>query len=586
MIKMKGFSLLFVVGFLLQAVAPGQARAEGDCKIMEDLGSKPAVATTDGQIKNTRTELNALSKEREETEHQLFRESIVDLFMDRKVIRIDLSEEKKNELVSRLNELEKRRKTLEEKMEKLESDAHTQSIQILKEALSDPEKRAIITGFLNVGELQSLEPKKTVCLLLGNNISAPTAEEAQQYAHLARRLVERGYNILFDADSSAAPIIAKAIPNRALGITADPGGKKLDGANVLTIPDPYMRLVAFRHAKHRIVTPDSITGTALRIDNQSTLILDVNDRSSGALVGWRAVLDKKNINLGVHYEQKLYRYRRAEDIMEAQKDYGQPVLPYVIKQKPVSFQIELEKLNTKWSRKTARQLTRVIEGRKRLGRGGGAVVYGSNKNILKLAEKTYDVVRPLAEMGIGITTGGSAGVMLPANMAAFDAGAQSIGIPVVGEGGLTGEHFVPTDLHTLTIPAAGYDDRLPLLSHNRPLVIMMPGGSGTMQELAVTLLSWSPQAGPKIILVDPEYYKILHSWLRAASLPKEFTSGVWLVEDGKQAKSMVREAIESGQIDPALLLNSPNPWPRTNRSQFIPPKNLEEDDEEIMEDGP
>ena len=174
-----------------------------------------------------------------------------------------------------------------------------------------------------------------------------------------------------------------------------------------------------------------------------------------------------------------------------------------------------------------------------------------------------------------------------ANAAAFDAGAHSIGIPYFGapyfgsgeekkkgESGetLKGEERTTTERHTLTVPSQGYESRIPLLLYRRPLVVFVPGGSGTTQELAAALIDLSSRDSVqrKLVFVGKDYYRLLVEGMKSARLPEAFLSSVELTDSPSELKRYV-EDLEK-KTGSTLIRTLEKPVPRNSNQGFVPLK--------------
>ena len=173
-----------------------------------------------------------------------------------------------------------------------------------------------------------------------------------------------------------------------------------------------------------------------------------------------------------------------------------------------------------------------------------------------------------------VTTGGAGGAMKVANTGAYDAGGVSIGIPIEGRNQLRLETKVASKVHTTTISTLNHGERIPLLLDHKELVIAVPGGSGTMQEIAVTLMKMQeqPQSSFQLILVDRSYYAGLYGWIRNQNLPESILSRIHLVEDSAEFKMLFAKLIDEKKIDPAKLFTQEKPQAARNKRTSFKPK--------------
>jgi hypothetical protein len=72
----------------------------------------------------------------------------------------------------------------------------------------------------------------------------------------------------------------------------------------------------------------------------------------------------------------------------------------------------------------------MVRGQAAMPKVGGVVVFGGSKLALPYVNAEYRLAYWLGSNGIPVVTGGSGGAKVVANTGAFDAGGDSIGIPV------------------------------------------------------------------------------------------------------------------------------------------------------------
>jgi uncharacterized protein (TIGR00725 family) len=196
----------------------------------------------------------------------------------------------------------------------------------------------------------------------------------------------------------------------------------------------------------------------------------------------------------------------------------------------------------------------------------GTVIFGSGQVPVKYAQEIYELSAILGKHNYPVYTGGAGGVMYIANMGAYDAGGKSIGIYVGGAKKLKTENMIHTEVQTESVVTPGYISRIPLLLGNRELVIVAPGGSGTMREIAVAMVQWASgniNTNQKIVFFKSDYYKPLFDWLMNSNLPQEFKSRLVLIDKPKEILNLIKQ----DQINK----------PRSERTKFPLPKKSRED---------
>jgi uncharacterized protein (TIGR00725 family) len=177
----------------------------------------------------------------------------------------------------------------------------------------------------------------------------------------------------------------------------------------------------------------------------------------------------------------------------------------------------------------------------------GAVVFGAAHILPEYRDLVYEASRFLAKHGVPIATGGADGFMRLANTAAIDAGGLSIGIPLGRGGMLKNEMNVARDVHTMTIQSDGYESRIPLLLDQRPLVMVAPGNSGTLKELATTFFSLAASANEKryIAFLGKKYYLEEFTLIHNFSFPDQVKNNIRLINDPDEMGALYKEIAEA-----------------------------------------
>ncbi len=168
-----------------------------------------------------------------------------------------------------------------------------------------------------------------------------------------------------------------------------------------------------------------------------------------------------------------------------------------------------------------------------------------------------------------------------ANTGAYDAGGFSIGIPIGGRNQLKMESRVASDVQTNTIITTGYKERLPLLGNHKELIIVLPGGGGTMREIAMALIKMrdEPTSTFQLIFMDVKYYKGLLKWLYAQNIPEFILSRIHIIDNSNELKPLINALLDYRKIDANKLFSQPKPdGPRSDRTSFrIKPRYYIED---------
>lgn len=433
----------------------------------------------------------------------------------------------------------KKRKAKEQK-KAVRNSAQTREtlIEEIKEIIEDSEnpQSKILMDHLHTSYVLMKATQEnfwTLSLLVGNPDTVYTSEEVEDLEKVAKRINELGYFIIHDANSAAAPIISKACGQFSLAIGTSETPKNLRESlnNFTLIDDPYLRLFAFERSEHSTFSPDSLTGLAVLVNGKmNSHIPFVRSEFEGTMKNWHV---SSQPYLGIP------DYRTPSKI----------TLPKVVLNK-ASRKFSADQILNAYEVSDLKGILAtseaIVAGRSAIedatNKVGGALVIGSAKHPTSYVNKTYDIVKYFASQGVPVITGGSGGVMEIANAAAFDAGGVSIGVPITGEKSLKGEKNIFGSVHTLTVPSLGYASRLPLLTENRKLIVIAPGGGGTMKEIAVLLMKQAAVMDPEVVYVfiGAAYWDGVLNGLKKY-LPKTIVEHIFTVDSEKEAKELFEE---------------------------------------------
>ncbi len=461
-----------------------------------------------------------------------------------------LSPKEKEALEVRLKQLEEIRDSLIVKAIPFVEKNKKILLDYINKQMNDSQQAPLIKEYIQYLQVKSLRHKPFVSVLVGSQLVPPTEKELAEYSTLVQGLLSKGYNIVYDADSHVAPLIAKLTGPLGLGIS---GGSALINENLLTFKNPFLRLEALAGRK-TIVGPESLVGMAVAINDQADLIFDPNKKFGNSLARWKNGLDGSKDNLGLSYS-KVFIGRTADRILSAKKGFenvNDRITLNLSGFGSINERFSLEKLEEILNYRDS-----VINGEKALRDVRGAVVYGSSSLVPVNVDTIYGIGYALGSQGIPVVTGGAGGAMLAANMGAYDAGGESIGIPIMGRSQLGAETKTYSNVQTKTIPTSSYSSRIPLLMQNRDLVIVVPGGNGTMREVATAMIQHAsnPDLPWQMIFVGQNYFSGLKNAFANMDLPASFLKRIQFV-------SLI-EAL------PALQLKGTNAsQPRSNRKEF------------------
>jgi len=185
---------------------------------------------------------------------------------------------------------------------------------------------------------------------------------------------------------------------------------------------------------------------------------------------------------------------------------------------------EINDLAKEESWRMFRIMGELIEGFDELSDIGPAVtIYGSAR--LKESDPLYsevvEIASRLGQTGFAIITGGGPGVMEAANKGAFNAGAKSVGLNIQ----LPEEQYL-NPYTTKSITFHHFFIRKVMLVKYATAFIIMPGGLGTMDELAeiLTLMQTFKIRPFPVILFKSEYWRGFLDWLVETVLDRGFIS--------------------------------------------------------------
>lgn len=383
---------------------------------------------------------------------------------------------------------------------------------------TDPKSRGHISDLLEFERYKISLESDAVGIWVGGQEGnlGQTMNEAKA---LVTNLVSRNYQVILDADAHSFGELSKLAENHYLAITSDP--KKADHRRHFLLLSPYLRLEAIRRPRESIASLDSSSGLALLIDGNTPFILDPEGTWSNPLSHWKRKLSEIGINLGIHYTSPRV-LPNGSNLFSKRNSLGETVFP-PLRSPPNSpgetaVIKDLDVFDLRRLIDTSEVLT---QGVSQLGKNRGTVIFGTSQWVPDLFSLITGSTQAMAKLNPTIVTGGSGGAMEMANQAAKEMGAISIGVPLGGVFKPKREDSIPRHFQDLTVVANGYESRIALLLHQRDYVLVVPGGSGTMQEVATAILLMAGMSArgkpiPKLIFVGGAYYGPLTSFFDSA----------------------------------------------------------------------
>jgi len=145
-------------------------------------------------------------------------------------------------------------------------------------------------------------------------------------------------------------------------------------------------------------------------------------------------------------------------------------------------------------------------------------IYGSAR--LKPSSPYYklttQIARKLSDAGFAVISGGGPGIMEAANKGAHAGKAPSVGLNIELPHEQSGNQW-----QDISLRFRHFFTRKVTFVKNSDAVIVMPGGFGTLDELAevLTLIQTKKSRHVPIILVGSEFWKGLLTWFETSLLP-------------------------------------------------------------------
>jgi uncharacterized protein (TIGR00730 family) len=145
-------------------------------------------------------------------------------------------------------------------------------------------------------------------------------------------------------------------------------------------------------------------------------------------------------------------------------------------------------------------------------------IYGSAR--LKPDSKYYqlatEIARKVSDAGFAVISGGGPGIMEAANKGAHGGKSPSVGLNIELPHEQSGNQW-----QDISLRFRHFFTRKVTFVKNSDAVIVMPGGFGTLDELAevLTLIQTKKSRHVPIILVGAEFWEGLLAWFRSALVP-------------------------------------------------------------------
>ena len=385
-------------------------------------------------------------------------------------------------------------------------------------------------------------PAPVIFLASGNPYQEIDEEGEKQLATFFKHLSRKAF-VLFDADSKAAPAIVRLSEGQGvLGISGIVG-KTLEGARVAVITNPFLRMETVLAADSITFSPDSVLGLGLQFEavDKTFFVLPMGKKWESGLSKWSAMLGSYGPysysgvkNLGISYKQDkqprvMLLEDRNDDLNRNGNDRRWNPLPEIeVDQLVRVVQPQLFQDAFEYSKGFLERKARLAAHLKSIGVIETVAFFGSGEGGAEFEDNVVDSVRRVS-VALPIVTGGAGGYMRTANREASKRPGFSIGVPMGGRKNWHEETSLDS-LH-LTIPAVGYEQRIPLIfdQETASYILVAPGGMGTMKELATAFTALSPgnqTTSPQIVFIGSKYYGPLVEWIKELPLPVEISGRI------------------------------------------------------------
>ncbi len=164
-----------------------------------------------------------------------------------------------------------------------------------------------------------------------------------------------------------------------------------------------------------------------------------------------------------------------------------------------------------------------------------------------------DIGRELSEAGFSVISGGGPGIMEAANKGAFAGPSPSIGLNIQ----LAKEQA--NDYQDITLKFKHFFARKVMLVKNASAYVVLPGGFGTLDELAeiITLIQTGKSRKIPIILVGTDYWTGLLDWFKGTlqeefkTIEEEDLALMNLVDDAKSVVELIFAHYECRSFQPS-----------------------------------
>lgn len=397
--------------------------------------------------------------------------------------------------------------------------------------------------------------KKPIFLTFGSSRRTLTKIQEEALEQLILELARTRRPVFYEKDDAAAAMIRNLLPS----------------AIEMKLENPFLKLETILNFSDIVMTPESLMGLGLTLEGQQEGVranfhlFDPNQQWKNSLTAWSEknfreptpffsapsqTASKKSENLGIKYSSRK-EPRIVISADELKKgwalsllyDDSKPLDPRTI---PSFRSLVLESPDLDFTEALSQATDQAssiqkleLENSQLLG---GAVVFGSGKGSNEFDELVFKSVQRVARRGAAIRHGGAGGFMQTAGEAALAEKSLSLGVPLIGKNSLKSEAKISRGSQTFTIPTSAYSIRIPTLLEAVPLVILAPGGMGTMKELATTLVDEASASRHRwIVLISQGYYGPLQDFLQSLPIPTSMKEKIRMISHDSEMETVLDE---------------------------------------------
>lgn len=455
-----------------------------------------------------------------------------------------------------------------------------EALVVFNGAMRDKRLNSPITDLLSTASLRKIPTSNKITLLIGNNLNHDNFSEKQlnEIKELISSLISKKYYIVYDAESIYSKEIELLTGEYGIPVMSKQMESFSENKNKVIINNDYLRMKLLSESASVITTPDSITGIGLYLEGLASHMLDVNGVfENGTLWNWAQDLKNRNRDLGAT-AKNIKIFSNTQSLISNTGYFDRNIMQNSVSNFQKFSIIQPDQYSLDSLQKILEEAVSVAKVNDQNHDTGGSVIFGSSKEDKNSANLIYQSAYILGRLGIAVATGGAGGAMEIANTGAWNAGGDSIGIPIGGKHTLDSERTFASSKHTKTIVTSGYEERIPALLgdgiDSRKLIIFAPGGNGTIKELATTLVRASSKllSFKYIVFLDSDYYSSLVNWLMKSNLPKELKDKIVTINSADELEQLAkpiqetfeRNRISEPRVEQLEYITKPtystNPW--------------------------